>query len=302
MSQSPPDILFYYAPSDTILHGLREGKLPWYSPASLDGVTELNHQSQLLFDQKQVLSSATKYACSLIFGPSEPSGETPVIAAIRRWRSSGRFQQYEEAEVVLAELCSKLIDQRFAELDTMMSQWFEACAGFRMLSLYERADNFLLWHRRADCLRGLCLGLRVSKDAQLRGAKALRYENQRPEITTLKEQIATIFYNKKVQPLKNMPEKFSNKAPAFMRDKEWRCYRQEAGDKHQAPADWITQVPFNPEAIASIGLGPAMPAAEKEAVLRELEEQLPNTKVTDYQFARSSFELQGHTIERKSEA
>lgn len=286
MNASCPEKLFFYTDASHAIQILESGTLNWYSPTIFDGVTELSPDSQLLFDKTRALTSSIKYACSLIFGPDEPRGETAIIAAVRRWRQSQRFATPEEAERVLSELASKMIDQQFLELDKMILNWRASCQKLRILSLFEKSDNFSVWDKYGANFRGVCFALDFSGENPLCAPKPIKYQNIHPEITTLKEQIASLFYGKKPEPYKNISNKFLSKAPAYSKEKEWRGFRtEEPAENAQQPYD------FNPEKLQAIYFGPAISPSDKDQLLTVIKNV--NSTLTCHQldFHKGTFDL-----------
>jgi len=302
VSTFTPDKLFYFNSADEIARAVQERSLSWISPARLDGITEVNHKSSVNFSAEDLIRPFVKTACSLIFSNEEPQGESALINAIKRWREAERFTETEEAEGVLKGLCSKIIEQHIASQDAINAAWYNACAAKRFVQLFPKVDKFPVWQEFGANFQGATLEFNTAEGSPVDSAKAVRYVNESPNLTTVKEQVHYLLHSKRVHPERHLESKLLNKAPALKSQAEWRCFKEiENADSSSAPESWNSDVPFDLEFLSAVYLGPAIPASAKESILGSVTKMENPPKVVQLSFANGKFDLASEVIHTKTE-
>ncbi|HEY7886295.1 MAG TPA: DUF2971 domain-containing protein, partial [Cellvibrionaceae bacterium] len=180
-----PDTLSKYCSADTALNIITAGALRWHAPHLLADPFELNHRTTLAFDPQSLLEHVIRAACGMIFAREEPRGSSPLATVIRRWRGEERFASPEEAEEVLTELMARMVDQRLAELDNLMSDWRLYTRRLRLCTFSAKPDNLTCWQYHAERHTGAVLRFQCGEDSSLGVPEAVKYSLNRPEITTL---------------------------------------------------------------------------------------------------------------------
>lgn len=300
MAAETPEHLYLYCDFEQGLHALKEGKIEWQSPASLNEALSLDQDSEFSFNKDSFLKAAIKVASSLIFGREVPKGETPIIAAIRRWRDAQRFSTPEEAQPVLKELLGKMIDHRMSELDQLRADWSEFCKKLRILSFREKPDNLEAWFTQAENGAGVVLRLAVGEETSFPNTHAVEYSLERPEITSMKEQMACVYYNQKDKSRESFESKFLVKAPIYRTQKEWRSSRIENAFSSNDPLSWKEALSFESSDLKAIYFGPHTSDEAKEALSKALKTGWPNAKKHQVQFNKGKFSLSTELIENNA--
>lgn len=226
MSTYKNHILVKYCTVEAAEKILSSQSLRWSSPHVFSDPFELTHESKLNFDPHTLLDETIKIATAMVFAKAAPPGNTPLETAIRRWREEERFTSAEEAEEVLRELLSQLIDQNQKNLDRIMIDWRKFARTLRICCFSATPDNLLAWQQYADNYRGLAIEFNGDKSSSLPKPQQVHYKNVCPEITTLKEQISTITSQTHFVAQEQFYKKFTTKPVAFNPFQEWRCFRQ----------------------------------------------------------------------------
>lgn len=286
VNAAEPEKLYHYTTAEDALTLVSTGNFKWLSPADFNGTTELNRESTLTFDRDSLTESCVKMASNLIFGRDNPEGDTPLIGAIRRWRESQRFASHEEAEVVLHDLLNKMVSHRIEELHSVIDDWKSYCDQTYLISLFERPDNFLAWDKHAEAFKGAVFRFKVGSSTPFPNPKPVAYHNIHPEIASLKDQYAAIFYNMNTKANTNFEEKFLCKAPPFKHEKEWRCFSQSSNGN----IDSIKS------ALTGLYLGPNIPTELKEQIVSQCHTHFPKAKVAQMHFVKGKFDLSVETM------
>ncbi len=227
-----PETLVKYCTADTAKKILSSQSLRWSAPHLFSDPFEPNHDTPLPFDPHTLLDASIKTATALIFAKEVPRGQTPLVTAIRRWRDEERFASPEEAEDVLKELLSQVVDQRQSAIDQMMMDWRQFTRSLRICCFSARPDNIAAWRQYAAQHRGIAIRFQSGEFTALPKPQQVSYRGARPEVTTLREQLALIINNENIVPQAHFYDKFTTKPSVDSALQEWRCFHKKA----QAPA------------------------------------------------------------------
>jgi hypothetical protein len=277
-----PDSLYYFCSPSTALEALSQSKLPWSQLPNRSGL-DLSCETPLGFDIETLQRSSIKLAISLIFGREEPKGETPLIAAVRRWRGEQRFSTAEEAEPVLNELLGKMVDHRQGEIEKLMQEWRSYSRDSRFCSLFEKPDAQELWHHRAQACTGLAFKFTPSEDSHFEDLHPVQYGTDKPEITTLKDQMGTLFYNIRDKSKDQFQQKSLQRSTIFKAEKEWRKF-QSADEQEDGLA-------FETRELKAIYLGPCITTDARQSIMELVQAQWPNIRLYQAQFSKAKFSI-----------
>jgi hypothetical protein len=276
-----PDTLAKYCHPQAALAAIESQTLRWSAPALFADPFELNHRTTLAFDPHSLLDNVIRTACGMIFAREQPRGHSPLAMVIRRWRDEERFASPEEAEDALHELMARMVDQRQADIDEMLSDWRRYTRALRICAFSTKADNLIAWQHYADGHRGAVLKFACGEGTSLPHPKPVNYHPARPEISTLKDQLNAVLYNEQLHPQDTFEDKFLSKPPSAKGEKEWRCFT-EAGDedlRNTNEQHWYLDRPFEQEELKAVYLGAFMRVADKKALLAAVKQHAPQAKV-----------------------
>jgi len=264
----------------------------WSSPACFKDPMLPNHNTVLPFTRDAMLKSAIRLSSAMIFGPDSPKGDSPLINAIKRWREDGRFGSPEEAENVLGELLTRLIDQRFENLEGLIQQWQIYIRKLRIACFYTKPDNLLAWQYSAQQHEGVVFSFNIGPQLMVSTPKPVEYSVTSVEITTLKEQIAAILHNAK----ETTPDRFEKmlliKPQQYKFAQEWRCFREtNKPQTSDAPATWFDDIPFKENDLFSVCFGIATSEQDKSDLKKLLKTQFPSAKCYQAEIAKGKYEL-----------
>lgn len=228
-----PDSLVKFCDATTAEKILSSQALRWSAPHLFSDPFELRYDSQLNFSEQDLLKATVRHAVTMIFGAESPAGATPMVQAIRRWRSEERFDSPDEAESVLKGLLAQMVSTRQQQIDQLMETWRSYAQRLRVCCFCSKTDNLEAWQLFADNHRGVALRFKAGEETSLPNPKSIIYQEFRPEITRLRDQLDAIIKNKTAATNNDFASKFLVKPKQFANQKEWRCMRLQS-EKNQA--------------------------------------------------------------------
>jgi hypothetical protein len=290
VNSKQPTSLVKFATADSAVRILSQSSLRWSAPSLFKGPFELNHRSNVNFDSKALLIACVKATLGLIFSRDEPSGNSPLIKAVRRWRAEERFNSEDEASDVLSELLSSMVRQREPEMLQIMRDWIKYSSRLRILCLTESHDEPSLWDRYGDGHTGVAIRLATGEDTSLEKPMAVSYSDRKPQISSLKEQMDILMNSAEVTVQEGFEEKFLCKSKSASREKEWRVLRTL---KDEPPADnqWFEEVSFQSQEVKAVYFGAAMADDKKAELNTLLARQFPKVKIFQAKAFSDKFEL-----------
>jgi hypothetical protein len=274
------DALYKYLTTDAARKVLVEGSLRWVSPALVEDPWFIGYQVDLGFDHETINKAMLKTAVSMIFDRELPSGnrEHPLYKAICRWRAEERFNNETEAWDALSELLAPTPETLQQKLNKITDNWQETVANARVLSFADNPKVMSAWQHQADNFKGVAL--RFEPSGSFSDAKPVEYSNQRPHLTTVKEQVNDLVGIERA----NVEGKFESKLLTNGRhlsfEKEVRCVRifdEEDLDCGEDIEDWYMDEAFAPEQLTAVYFGFAVPDYEILEIGALLETSYPGT-------------------------
>ncbi|MGM8227186.1 DUF2971 domain-containing protein [Cellvibrio sp. ARAG 10.3] len=296
-----PETLSKFCTAETATRILTSHTLRWSSPHLFGDPFELDHRTGLSFDPHLLLNEVVRTTIAMIFSPSAPHGNSPLMNGIRRWRDDGRFETPAEAEAsaALMELLSKMVDQRQADIDILMADWRHFTRHLRICSFSAKPDNLACWQRHADNHRGAVIRfhvheLGINPDAA-DAVRPIEYRQIRPEITTIKEQLNAAIYAEKPDLQAGFLDKLLCKSSIASSEQEWRCFYHaltEPSSKSNNDMDWFDDRSFLSKAVSAIYLGAYMSVEDKKVLLDMQREYYPNAKILQAQPVHGKYDVE----------
>ncbi len=265
---------------------LSSAKLNTLSCDKINQFFELGAEQHAVTDVDKLRRSAIRHSISLIFGPNAPQGDTALINAIKRWRDSERFATPDEAETVLNELFEKMLDQYVNERQAQLEQWHKQAQKLRIVPLYEKYDDLKLLAEHGDNSGCVVLCFEVNQGSAWRLVRAVDYRDSRPEILSLKEQLAALIYGNKLNPANKLLEKLSIRARVFRSEAQWRSFYPD-GD---------TQLTLDDCALSRVYLGPELKSEVAEQITALSSDKLSHIKLYQLDFAEASYEIKARAL------
>ncbi|MFK7864477.1 MAG: hypothetical protein AB8B95_09675 [Pseudohongiellaceae bacterium] len=290
MSSKQPTSLVKYNDAETAIRTLTNASLRWSAPCLLQDPFELDHHSSLNFDSKALLIACVKKTLGLIFSRDDPSGNSPLIKAVRRWRAEERFDTEDEATEVLTELLASMVRQRDPELSQIRDDWNDFSSKLRILSLNESHENLSLWQNQADGHKGIAVRLACGEDTNFESPMSMVYTETKPEISSLSEQVEILMSQEPVSIQDGFMEKFLCKSKLQSKEREWRLFNNTehtVDDETQ----WFEDITFAPSELRAVYFGAGIAETNKQAVLKLLSQKYPRAKQFQAIAKNSRFEL-----------
>lgn len=302
MSAHHPEKLVKYCSTHTAMKILGSSALRWSAPHLSSDPFEPNHQSQLNFNPHTLLDAAIKTSTAMIFAKDAPRGSTPLLTAIRRWRDEERFASPEEADEVLKELLSQMVDHRQALIDKTMTDWRKFTRSVRICSFAAKPDNLMAWQHFSDNHRGVALRFAAGDQTSLGKPKEVEYKSVRPEITSLKQQLSAILHGEKVNPQDRFFNNLLTK-PLFSKgEQEWRCFQDVNEDLSSDSSDssqWFDDFKFERNELGAVYFGAFTSAKDKRDIFDLVKEKYKQAQVFQAKVVHGKYELEFSRISTK---
>lgn len=290
-----PDTLAKFCSTQAAGEILESRSLRWKAPHLMGDPFELTHQSELSFDPASLLDGVIRTATAMIFARDVPRSNSPLAMVVRRWRDEERFASPEEAEEVLRELMARMVDQRQSSIDEMMADWRRFTRQLRICAFSAKADNLPSWQRYGDNHRGVALRFQCGEHSTLPEPKPVQYQNTRPEITSLKEQLNAVLHNESVHAQERFLDKFLVKPPQASAEQEWRCFYHataEQSSKHTDDSLWYDDRPFERSDLDAVYFGAFTPLDEKQRLLKLVREHYSEARIFQAQPVPGKYEIE----------
>lgn len=290
--------LFKFSDSVTALHILEARQLRWSAPECFGDAMELSSQSPLGFEVPGLLDSTIKLASSMIFAPEKPRGDSPLINAINRWRDEERFSSPAEAHPVLRDLLLKMVDYRSAQLKSNLSKWQSFVRNARLCCFCEHADTPEAWDLYADQHRGVALRFDTS-DSLWGDVRPVTYQAERPQVTTLREQLGAILHNRPDAMVSRFWQNFLTKPTHRSPEKEWRSCRiasQEVAITDHHSADWREHMHFPVASLSAVYFGLHTSDEYKHLLAAQVHQLYPQARLLQTQFNKATYALEFHKV------
>lgn len=299
MSSESPEHLFKFVSADSAKSILESQSLRWSAPDLFNDPFEMSSQTPLSFETDTLLDSTIKLASSMIFAPETPKGESPLINAIRRWRDEDRFSDPEEAHQVLRELLSKMVDYRLDQLQSGMAKWQRYVRNVRLCCFCKHADNMAGWRLFAHKHQGVALRFNVGTNSSFPPPKPVVYQTDRPELTTLREQLGAILHNRKDGIVDRFADHFFVKSRELKPEDEWRCIKNsqtETPISDENFENWFDNIKFKKEDLGAIYFGVNISDDNKTAISNMATNLYQNIKLFQAVRAKTGFALEFEKI------
>lgn len=292
MAIDSPGKLYKYCSYETGLDILSNKHLRWHSPSKFNDGLELNDTTPLGFDRDSVLNTAIKHAILLIFGREHPKGDTALVSAISRWRDNKRFSDVQEAQAVLRELLTKMVDHRMELVNELQEKWIAHVKKVRISCFADKPDNLIAWQKFGHNFGGLSLRFAMGSDCSFGSPRRIEYINIRPEITSLKEQLSALFYDTQVVRDTEFDEKHLIKPPPFKFEREWRCIKSSNNAITPDTAeDWAEYFSFEPNELTALYLGCYMSDKQKHTLSIIAKNNFKSVSIYQIGFAKGKYDL-----------
>ena len=302
MPDHASESLFKYCSAATAKQILTTRALRWSAAHLLRDPLELDHYSQLGFNAEQLLKAAIKTATGFIFSKDLPRGNAPLLNAIRRWREEERFNSPEEAEDVLKDLLSQMVDQRSEAIEKIKADWKLYTRQLRIACFSNKPDNLNNWSQFADKHRGVVLRFDTSESPVFKDPHSMRYQAARPEITTLKDQLGIILLNERHIAQDHFIEKFTTKASQCSDQHEVRCFHLQSDEEQPIdsnPDNWYIDRPIGEDDLKAVYFGLATKPEDRKEIYALAKTNYKLVKLFDYKLLPGKYEIEAERITEK---
>lgn len=293
MSYKQPTSLVKFTDAASAISILSESTLRWSAPCLFDDPFELNHHTTLNFDSRSLLTACVKSTLGLIFSRDDPKGNSPLIKAIRRWRTEDRFDSEEEAQEVLTELLTSMVQHREPEVLEVMRAWRKYSRDLRILCLSDGHDNIAMWNRYAANHTGVAIRFACGEETSMEQPMPIKYSDVKPEISPLAEQMDILMNQASVHVQDSFSEKFLCKSKQDSKEKEWRLLKpSEDPTGISDESKMFELIPFQESEVRAIYFGVEIEEKTKFDISALVKHKYPKAKVFQAIPRHHKFELE----------
>ncbi|NKB31500.1 MAG: DUF2971 domain-containing protein [Pseudomonadales bacterium] len=293
MSYKQPTSLVKFTDAESAINILSESTLRWSAPCLFDDPFELNHRTTLNFDSRSLLTACVKSTLGLIFSRDDPKGNSPLIKAIRRWRTEDRFDSEEEAQEVLTELLTSMVQHREPEVLEIMRTWKQYSRDLRILCLSDGHDDIASWKRYANNHTGVAIRFACGEETSMEQPMPVKYSDTKPEISPLAEQMDILMNQSNVLVQETFPDKFLCKSKQDSKEKEWRLLKlSESPTKLDDESKMFEQIRFQQAEVRAIYFGAEIENKPKNEIATLIKRNYPKAKVFQAIPRHQKFELE----------
>jgi Protein of unknown function (DUF2971) len=294
VSAEKNDSLYKFASATTALQILETQQLRWSAPECFGDVLELSSTPPLGFDTSTLLDATIKLASSMIFAPENPKGDSPLINAINRWREDERFRSPEEANSVLRELLTKMVEYRAELLQSSLAKWQAYARNVRICCFCEKLEPLAVWDQFADSHRGVALRFN-NASADWTNLRPVIYQGERPQITTQREQLSAILHYRQDNMSTRFIEHYLIKSSHRKQECEWRASRMSTNEvpiSDTNSATWFNDVGFTKETLTELYFGAAIDPIKKQQIMSLMKTKYPQVKLYQGQVSKTNYALE----------
>jgi hypothetical protein len=284
LSTSPDHIaaLYKYCSIHTALKILHSQALRWSAPHLHNDPFQCDFQSELNFTQSSLLAALIKRAEAMLFGPEKPDlkrhGNNQLAATIIRWREEQRFDNSDEATVILKQQLSPIAASQMQQATKLVVKWQQFARLERLCCLSNKPDLLACWQRFGDEHRGVVLRFSCGEGTALKQPQAVRYQQHRANITSLKQQLDVAFGL--AQP--SSPEDFQalllSKNKQQQEEQEWRCFSADPATEEE-PDLWYSTRDFAAQELEAVAFGLNTPRAERQQIRQLVKVKFPTARL-----------------------
>ncbi|MFT5691897.1 MAG: hypothetical protein ACI92E_001228 [Oceanicoccus sp.] len=280
MTTSAVTSLLKFCDLDTSFKILNSQSLRWSAPNLFGDTFELTHKIQVDIATDALLKSLVMEALDRLFSPIElDRQENRLTATIDRWREERRFNSEDEAEAVLQNLLSPIVNQQQIQIKKYTSLWRKYASSVRLCCFSDKPTNMSAWQRYGDNHSGVALEFSCGPNTLLTNPKRMSYTTEPPLITSTKQQ-ANIAYAKEPRlTTANFAEKLLIKDRALADEREWRCFMTTKFEPEQDDQLWYDNAKFSETELKAIYLGLEISPEKTDHIITILKNHYKKTKI-----------------------
>ncbi len=267
---------FKYMPASTAKLVLANTSLRWSSHVLFNDPFDVPRELSFGITPKEIAEAVIRRFASLIEQPPQDTSVLrPDLAMVIDAVKGGIPPEVRE-EVLAAINEPHDTQQLAAAMEGLRTLWRSWIPDFRILCLTESATHAAMWLHYADGYKGAVLEFNCDDEADSAWLQAepVTYPAHKPEIFE-----ADGWANLMMMPLYQATKTILHvstftKAPDWSYEKEWRV----TSSKRRGDSGFFTDYQFHTKELATVYLGPLMPADDKEALIA-LTRKYPQARV-----------------------
>lgn len=293
---SHPKHLVKYLSAQAGVSALESHSLMWSSPNRFDSPFEMNGLCEIPFSNNELLEATVKVATSLIFSDNKAVGDTPLIAAINRWRDEDRFESPQEAKTVLKDLLAKMVAQKEEQLHITIKKWQHFVESIRICCFCSSANNTSAWAQFGDNHQGIAISIEPNEENALSHAQPIKYHKERPQLTTIKEQMGSLLYNHNCQPNQRFVKNLLQKPDFLSAEQEWRALSPKDSSFKKTDTPDKDEKMLTPNSIYAIYFGINCSESTKKQALNLIKKFSQKPKCFQCELSKNTYNIEYKTV------
>ncbi len=270
-----PNSLVYFGTCAGVLQILRHKRLPLFRIPSLKDPFLPSPSQPISFSKQELYEESVKFMSAAILGKEMPRGNPnhPLQKAIARWRGEERFSSESEIRESLENLLPPMVEQTYAEANSIHRQWQDFIKHKAMLPLFVNYDDPMMWYNEGRKYAGVAIRFKVAEDSPFEQCSAVSYSQQTISTVSLRD-TRDLLVGMAQELIKDFDSTMIRQSSVFRSQKEWRLILEK-----EKPEELYFEYPIN--LVQSLYIGPLV----DEDKVQQLKEytQLVNKNINIYQ-------------------
>ena len=270
-----PNSLVYFGTCAGVLQILRHKRLPLFRIPSLKDPFLPSPSQPISFSKQELYEESVKFMSAAILGKEMPRGNPnhPLQKAIARWRGEERFSSESEIRESLENLLPPMVEQTYAEANSIHRQWQDFIKHKAMLPLFVNYDDPMMWYNEGRKYAGVAIRFKVAEDSPFEQCSAVSY-SQQPISTVSLRDTRDLLVGMAQELIKDFDSTMIRQSSVFRSQKEWRLILEK-----EKPEELYFEYSIN--LVQSLYIGPLV----DEDKVQQLKEytQLVNKNINIYQ-------------------
>ena len=270
-----PNSLVYFGTCAGVLQILRHKRLPLFRVLSLKDPFLPSPTEPINFSKQELYEESVKFMSAAILGKEMPRGNPnhPLQKAIARWRGEERFSSESEIRESLENLLPPMVEQTYAEANSIHRQWQDFIKHKAMLPLFANYDDPMMWYNEGRKYAGVAIRFKVAEDSPFEQCSAVSYSQQTISTVSLRD-TRDLLVGMAQELIKDFDSTMIRQSSVFRSQKEWRLILEK-----EKPEELYFEYPIN--LVQSLYIGPLV----DEDKVQQLKEytQLVNKNINIYQ-------------------
>ncbi len=245
---------FKYVSPEALVAILRDRRLRWSSPNTLNDHFDMQHNIRLDVGMSEIGEALKQEVTQMLYGPIEPTGDSThlLLAGIRLLRRVAQRIPKEQWDRDMEEVIKSSMKSSEEALNWAANDWRQWVHTLRVFCVSESKTDPLMWAHYASAHRGAVIKFNCipELDTALCAALPVKYADQMPVFAKKEEWVKHMTGQSRIDFRERYRDFVCLKSTEWAHEKEWRGILQS-----RFPSQPFELNPFFPEELGEIHFG-----------------------------------------------